>query len=1137
MSAGYTNLRTVSYRDTIAELLDRAKQTHTRATGVQVFSPGDGMAYEDSEGFINPISPALFDEAKSQIAEASEALVTTEAELEAAQGRIDETTELLGQLDEQAVQTAADVTGVIKDMAADRLRLDTAESDLEAIKPALGNVELAVEASDKKATAAETNASTAASAAETARKAAVAAEARVAVLAASAGSLIVGGGFEQPNPIYDAFRVSMSAAHGGSYGAGMKADSPKLIEWSETRAGKGQVFEVRLWARLVGSAGNYTPVASVSLRMEGGTTQVLQPTSASIRPALSTTAWSEYVFRFDPAPEGTLGATFRTGVSGTTTGTGTIYLDDVVAYDTFSYEEALTAAVEAKAAAEAAAGAATAAASLADQALTSANGKATIRHATTPPQGVGLAAGDVWWQWDVFPGGVIVGQWTWDGTAWQVQKLSHQTISSVDLGKATVGQLKGSYIEAGSIESDRLTVGGASNGLTDPGFQSVPMAGARAAQSVGQWTRGVSDDGTAYMAVRTAAAQEVLWSWYAREGALNAAGGIPVTGGQQWSITVDVNSDNGTARVELVWWNAKGVAATVPVSDWSTGPFTRRSISGSWTAPVDAVAMMPQVRFNQGGATARRAYVYGGAQVRPKAGAVHIEDGAITATKVNAESVAGAIGQFVKVQAENVEVTDTLAARVLSAATSQVATSFVTDRLVVGTGTDATVLEVLGTAVVNDLNLRGTLRGRDAILDGTLDVKQLNVTEDMAAQIVSAMTVNTKKLVVTEAAVMQHVTAIEGIITPKIEASEGRFNTLLAGKASIEDIEAGNLTLTGHFRSGAVGKPGVIIPKNYTTYEGQEQLGVWLAPDGKAPSLGSEMGMTAGIWLDTASNKAGSTNSSPLNIRGQGGRGTRMWGDLQILPASNSRANIHSNTDLGIISTRGDLWGQGTALHYVARDGDMSFLSYGKGGSEFQALGSGDMVLGSTTNINLNASQDLNLRGFRDVLLKSGNNIKFFRPNNSPYINSWTAGGLKTVYMGGSSGTIYTDTSSRRFKVDIETAKPDHEWLDMRTVTYRDLTAVELKAEIEARRAAGDCTPLTAEEHERLAIADQVIPGRIAEEGVGVADAQVVLDGSGQVESWDYSRDAVMLTPHVREHRDKIADLEARIAELESALL
>ena len=509
-------------------------------------------------------------------------------------------------------------------------------------------------------------------------------------------------------------------------------------------------------------------------------------------------------------------------------------------------------------------------------------------------------------------------------------------------------------------------------------------------------------------------------------------------------------------------------------------------------------------------------------------------DQASAAAVAEAREVAEGLAQL---QETGIEVTPDMADKVFRTARAEAVEAFVTDRLVVGTGTDATVLEVLGAAVVNDLNVRGTLRGRDAILTGTVDVAQLNVTGDMAAEIGRFMSVETKELIVTEAAVMQHVTAIEGIITPKITASEARMGELIAEKASIADIEAGDITLAGNFRSGAVGKPGVIIPQNYTTQAGMEQLGIWLAPDGKAPSLGAEWGETAGIWLDTDSNKSGPTNSSQLNIRGQNGRGAKIWGDLQIVPASNSRANIHSNTDLGLISTKGDLWGQGNSLNYVARDGDLVMDSYGAGSTKVNAWGAGHLELGANNNVNVNARVDANVRGLRDVLLKSGSSIKFFRPDNRPYINSWTAGGLKTVYMGGSSGTIYTDTSSRRFKVDIETAKPDHEWLDMRTVTYRDRIAVELKDEIEARRAAGDCTPLTAEEHERLAVADQVIPGRIAEEGVDIGSPQVVYGSDGQVESWDYSRDAVMLTPHVREHRDKITNLEARIAELESALL
>ena len=474
-------------------------------------------------------------------------------------------------------------------------------------------------------------------------------------------------------------------------------------------------------------------------------------------------------------------------------------------------------------------------------------------------------------------------------------------------------------------------------------------------------------------------------------------------------------------------------------------------------------------------------------------------DQASAAAVAEARAVAEGLAQM---QATGAGVTPDMADQVLRTTRAEVAEAFVTDRLVVGTGDDRTVLDVLGTAVVNDLNLRGTLRGRDAILTGTVDVKQLNVTEDMAATIGRFMTVETKKLIVTEAAVMQHVTAIEGIITPKITASEARMGELIADKASIADLAAGNLTLTGHFRSGAVGKPGIIIPQNYTTQAGMEQLGIWLAPDGKAPSLGSEWGRTAGMWLDNASNVAGSKNSSPLFIRGQDGAGVRVMGGLSV---GNSVGN---------------------AFIAPAGSGDINISA---------RIGDADLSAGRFATVTGAVTANLITTG--DLYLKSNKSIRLTDATDRPYVRSWTGGGLKTVYMGGSSGILYTETSSERYKVDVETAEPDHDWLDLRTVTYRDRIAVELAEEIEARRAAGDCTPLTAEEHERLAIADRHVHGRIAEEGAEVASEQVVRSADGTIEGWDYSRDAVMLTPHVREHRDKIADLEARIAELESALL
>lgn len=970
MSAGYTNLRTVSYRDTIAELIARANQTHTRATGVQVFSPGDGMAYEDTEGFINPISPALFDDAKSQIAEASEALVAAEAELEAAQSRIDETTVLLGQLDEQAAASAEQVAGVVKDMEADRTRLTAAQADLDALKPRLGDVEGAVSASDAKATQA----------------------------------------------VSDAAKALQEAQQAREYAEGL-----------------------------------------------------------------------------DPS-----------------TGDG-------------SYSEAMQAA-------QAAARDALAAMERANQAVTSASGKSSVRNTTTAPQGVGTAPGDTWFRWTAFPGGTVTGQWTWDGAEWRPVTLSHQVLSSVDLGKATVGLLHGSYVEAGSLGADRIAVGVGENALADPYFADAVFSAERASTSLGTWSRHVSGNNTTY---RVAPTTETVTYRY---GGTNLNRVIPTTGSRQWHVSAIVDSGGAGARINVRWYDARGASKYVIAAATTSGT-GKREIAADWTAPEDATGFLFDIHFPTDGSS-RGCVVYGGAAARAKTGSVLIEDGAITAPKVNAESVAGALGQFIKVQAENVEVTDTLATRVLSAARAEVAEAFITDRLVLGTGTDATVLEILGTAVANDLNLRGTLRGRDAILDGTLDVEQINVTEDMAAKIGRFMSLETKKLIVTEAAVMQHVTAIEGIITPKITASEAKMGSLIAEKASIADIQGGNLTLTGNFRSGAVGKPGVIIPKNYTTQAGVEQLGVWLAPDGKAPSLGSEMGMTAGIWLDNASNVEGSKNQSPLNIRGQAGKGVVLWGDVTLQSSGSNPAYIKSvaNTNIELISSK-NFMGLGNEVYWASRNGDTTLEAYGSGAFKVNSKGSGVMSLTTLSSAEFNAIGATTIRGSTGLVLQSNGNIALRKTNGDTYRQSWSGAGLLDLKLGSSSGVIYTDSSSRRYKRDIRTMEPDHEWLDLRTVWYRDKAAVECAEAVSRRKERGDCAPLTAQETEMIAAAGREVPGRIAEEMAEISSPQVIYGADGEVESYDYSRDGAMLIPHVREHRDKIADLESRIAELESALL
>lgn len=1119
MSAGYTNLRTVSYRDTIAELIARANQTHTRATGVQVFSPGDGMAYEDSEGFLNPVSPALFDDAKSQIAEASEALVAAEAELEAAQGRIDETAVLLGQLDEQAAASAEQVAEVVKDMEADRTRLTATAAELETLKPRLGNVEGALADSEAKVEAASSAAASASTTAEAAKATADSLQAKLDAALSAQPGLLADPSFESPDAwqVYSGVQVKAdSRASSGKNVLYMPPGSgSSVFAYARQPANVVKGHKYRITVRVLVESAPAQDAIRVLYR--DGSTLAYKGLAAG--PVLSSQElvvgqWSLVQWDWE-APESTsLG--FGVQVASHTVGKA---VDDFQIVDITEQADLALRVEDAKRVASEAAVKAADAATKAGQALTAASGKATIQHKTTAPQGVGIATGDVWMQWTAFPGGVVTGQWSWDGKAWQPQQLSHQVLSSVDLGKATVGELEGSFLKANSVDVNRLTVGVGGNVIPDPNFTSADLTAARIAASFGTWVH-VRSGATPY--VESPSSTDAV-TWRFSEPVARKA--IPTAPGQRWRLSVPVNPGGGSARVNVRWFDAAGVATYVAGTPYVYGTAVAEA-AALWTAPPTAVSFLVEV-FAPSTTSARVVQVHAGASVRSMTGAVHIEDGAITAPKVNAESVAGALGQFIKVQAQNVEVTDTLAARVLSAATSQVATSFVTDRLVVGTGTDATVLEVLGTAVVNDLNLRGTLRGRDAILDGTLDVEQLNVTEDMAATIGRFMSVETKKLIVTEAAVMQHVTAIEGIITPKITASEARIGELLAAKASIADIEGGNLTLSGSFRSAGIGHPSVVIPQAWRWSEDRTMIAVWLTADGSAPGLGATGGSASGMWVDNAAVQTATTTKIPfpLHLRGRDGGGVRVWGDLAL--NSGQLASLPGQ-DLVV-------W---PGFNQVKQpDGSFKIsqnaFKVRSSGVDVQNA-SGVMEMTSLGSAEYNAVGPLTLRGAASLVLQSNGNISLRKTNGDTYRQSWSGGGLLDLKMGASSGAIYTDTSSRRYKTDIQTMDPDHDWLDRRTVWYRDRRAVETAEAVEARQAAGDCAPVTAEEADLIAAASRLTPGRIAEEG---GDSPQVIWQDGQVEAWDYSRDGVMLTPHVREHRDKIADLEARIAELESALL
>lgn len=178
----------------------------------------------------------------------------------------------------------------------------------------------------------------------------------------------------------------------------------------------------------------------------------------------------------------------------------------------------------------------------------------------------------------------------------------------------------------------------------------------------------------------------------------------------------------------------------------------------------------------------------------------------------------------------------------------------------------ATTPEQLGTTAADQINTRRLIVGRDAILTGTVDVAQLNVTESMSAEIVRAMTTESKRLVVTEDAILQRATVIENLVTPQ----------LIAKRVDVQDLGA-KLITSGSIQTDTAANRGVKI--NSSGINAWDSSGVQsmrlngtnnllvgsfaTAPeDGTGLKIDSRASMTA---IDLFSNNAGITGAGTLN--------------------------------------------------------------------------------------------------------------------------------------------------------------------------------------------------------------------------------------------------------------------------------
>ena len=442
---------------------------------------------------------------------------------------------------------------------------------------------------------------------------------------------------------------------------------------------------------------------------------------------------------------------------------------------------------QAKADAAAAAQSATAAMTKAGQAQASADGKNTITRSVSPASQPGTAVGDTHFTMSTMGGGgVVTRQQRWDGSTWQDESVGHQVLASLDLGKATVGELDGAYIKANSILSNRVVVSAGENLIPDPTFLSDAMNTSRITGTA--WRIGTATNGSKVLTTNSTTQSDV-----------------PLTGAPDGWMQVDSTAkyqlqmlaggpDQLSTYLMLLFVDGKSKADGFQWVRGLTGSLAPKLVEWDLAALGGPVAVRPMIRRNPtpSGATNYWQQI-GAVTFRRKVNTVLIEDGAVTGDKVEAQTVAAKVGQFVKVQAANVEVTGDLSARVVNAMDTN------TKNLVV---TESAILQhttLLGTTVADQLNVRKLIRGRDAILSGTVDVAQLNVTGAMSAEIVRAMDIQARRGIFTEGLTAQDATLLGTTVAETLNAgtvaarimTSGMLQTTTAANRGVKIDNAG----------------------------------------------------------------------------------------------------------------------------------------------------------------------------------------------------------------------------------------------------------------------------------------------------------------------------------------------------------
>ncbi|MBG7704909.1 hypothetical protein HCJ76_44310 [Streptomyces sp. MC1] len=237
----------------------------------------------------------------------------------------------------------------------------------------------------------------------------------------------------------------------------------------------------------------------------------------------------------------------------------------------------------------------------------------------------------------------------------QAGKIAANAISSRELqansvtaAQLTVGSVTAQAVAAGAITTDKLTVVGSPNVLSDPSFEGAGGAAVAARYTYTAVDKTFGNGSPASLRLDATSATAVY-----RPVELTA---LPITPGDQIYIATDyyVSTDWVGAEVDINvrWEQADGTVLSYgKITNTAPAKGTWARLSGTVTAPANAVT--GRVRVECGNGTAGTVW-WDNAAVRPVVPGVQIADGAITAPKILAGAVTTAKLDALAVTAEKI---------------------------------------------------------------------------------------------------------------------------------------------------------------------------------------------------------------------------------------------------------------------------------------------------------------------------------------------------------------------------------------------------------------------------------------------------------------------------------------------------